>query len=308
MRFIFLSSFIAAVGYISTVASQPLDVPPPAVARCSSGDVAYTDKIRSDFSCLRVLYCWTVSVGKDQTWILPSYEVKFSSPADGCTSPSSMPRDECLGSFQKILDSCSAGAKISGGSHVWYGPDGACLKFSIEAKKIDVVETDVESHKEINEVDIGEGRYFCDRYMKLFDEARKGCLSTGCDVTKKACDSLTCVTIDGTTNRGLADKYKGYLDEFRAIIAGSCKETPYDNYFCRPDGNCSNNKRVKVQIPSFIGASTSKDGDSFVANYKLTFTGKETPGACELINSLLAAGIGTLPAGSLFNATLPFCT
>ena len=143
--------------------------------------------------------------------------------------------------------------------------------------------------------------------MKLFDKAKGDCLSVGCDVNKKACDSHACVTIDGTTNQGVDDKFKDYLAQLRDVIAGACKAKGYVDYFCTPNGICSNNKRVKVEIPSFIGSSTSKDGDVFVANYKVTFSEKEKKSSCEHVTSLVSAGIGALPGGSLLGSTSLLC-
>lgn len=103
------------------------------------------------------------------------------------------------------------------------------------------------------------------------------------------------------------DKFKGYLAQLRDVIVGSCKEKEYVDYFCTPNGSCSNNKRVKVEIPSFIGSSKSKNGDTFVANYKVTFSEKQQKSSGEHVTSLVSAGISTLPGGSLLGATSLLC-
>lgn len=136
--------------------------------------------------------------------------------------------------------------------------------------------TEVEFHPEINEVDLGESLCSFGSYMKLFDKAKGNCLSVRCDVNKKACDKHSCVSIDGTTNQGVDDKFKDYLDQLRDVIARCCKEEKYVDWHCSPDEICSNkNKRIKVQISSFIGPSTSKHGEIIVANYKVTSSEKE---------------------------------
>ncbi|RFN53892.1 hypothetical protein FIE12Z_1806 [Fusarium flagelliforme] len=169
------------------------------------------------------------------------------------------------------------------------------------------IETDFQSHPELNGVVIGKGLYSCNHYMKLFDKAREGCLLVGCDVNKKVCDAHACVTIDGTTNQGVVGQFKGYLDDLRTVIAGSCKENHSNESYCTPSGTCSNNNRVKVQIPSFIGSSTAKYGVIFVANYKVTFSEKQKKSSCDIIKDLFNAGLGTLPGGSLFGATSILC-
>jgi len=305
MGFLFLSLFIAAVSQISAVASQPFELAPRANAVCSSGDVEYTDNNRILFEGLSKIYCLNEKP-KDLDWIAGDLKLLISTSADGCTAPATIQEKDCKESFKKIVDACSAGAKVSGGKYLWNGPDGTCLKYSLYARKIEVVNTTFESHPELNEVDIGAGLYSCDDYMKLFDEAKKGCLSVGCDVNKKACDSHACATIDGTTTQGVGDKFKDYLDQLRGVIAGSCKQETYDGTHYRPDGNGGNVKKVKVQIPSFIGSSTAKDG-AFVANFKVAFTEKAVKSSCDIATALLAAGVGVLPGGSLFGATSVAC-
>ncbi|CAG7559021.1 unnamed protein product [Fusarium equiseti] len=271
------------------------------------GDVEYTDTFKDMFTAWTARYCRSMQPGEHEGWTSGLFSVRFSSSADDCKAPSSMPEKECVESFKKSLDACSIGAKISGGVCTWKGPDGTCLKFYIDAEKIDRMATDVEFHPEINEVDLGESLYSCDSYMKLFDKAKGNCLSVVCDVNKKECDNHSCVSIDGTTNQGVDDKFKGYLDQLRTVIAGSCKEEKYVDWHCSPDGICSNNKRIKVQIPSFIGSSTSKDGEIFAPNYKVTFNEKEQKSSCETVTSLVSAGIGNLPSGSLLGATSLLC-
>ncbi|KAF4965255.1 hypothetical protein FSARC_6934 [Fusarium sarcochroum] len=283
MGLFLLSLLVAAVGQISTVASQPPELATRADGLCSAGEVEFTNKTAGNF------------------W------VKISSTADGCAAPASMPENECKDSFKNSIDAYSVGSKISGGNSIWTGPDGNCLKFSIHAEPREILKTDIEFHAELNEVDIGEGLYSCDDYMELFDKAKEYCLSIGCDVNNKACDAQTCVTIDGTTNQGVDDKFKGYLDQLRGVIGGSCKRKAYTKYQCTPDGICSNINRVRVQIPSFLGSSTAKDEDTFVANYKVTFSQSETKSSCEIVTALVSAGIGSLPGGSLLGATVLLC-
>ncbi|KAH7247851.1 hypothetical protein B0J15DRAFT_563251 [Fusarium solani] len=308
MGFFLLSLLVAAVGQTSTVASQPLELAPRADDLCSAGEVEFTDTVRDMFTGFTSNYCRLHKPGEEETWSTGNFWVTISSSADGCAAPASMPENECKDSFKKSIDACSVGSKISGGNSLWTGPDGTCLKFSMHAEPLEVeaLKTDIEFHAELNEVDVGEGLYSCDDYMKLFDSAKEACLSIGCDVNKKACDDQTCVTIDGTTNQGVDDKFKGYLDQLRGVIAGSCKTEAYEDYYCTPNGVCSTNKRVKVQIPSFLGSSTAKDEDTFVANYKVTFTQKETKSSCDIVTALRWAGKSCLIArveGS-FNAPL----
>ncbi|RSL45510.1 hypothetical protein CEP54_014231 [Fusarium duplospermum] len=208
-------------------------------------------------------------------WTQPSNPYQYFQPVHGTT----MMRHSVPTAY----------SRFTGTSSLWTGPDGTCLKFSTHAEPIEVLKTDIVAHEEINEVDVGEGLYSCDDYMKLFDLAKEGCTPVGCVTENKACDDQTCVTIDGTTNQGVDDKFKGYLDQLRGVIAGSCKTEAYQDYYCTPNGVCSTNKRVKVQIPSFIGSSTSKDKGLFVANYKVTFTQKERKSACDIITALLSA-------------------
>lgn len=149
-------------------------------------------------------------------------------------------------------------------------------------------------HPKYSEVDIGEGLYSCDDYMKLYDKAKDDCISTGCSVTDKACDTQACAAIDGTTNQGIGDDFKDYLDQLRIVVKGSCKEDKYDDYNCNPSGGCANVKRVRVQIPSLIGTSTAANGGKFLANYKVTFD-QEKASTCETITTLVSAGLGALP-------------
>ncbi|KAF4985637.1 hypothetical protein FDECE_16420 [Fusarium decemcellulare] len=299
MGFSLFSLLIAAVGQISKVASQPLDLAPRADDLCSAGEVEFTDTVRDMLTGFTSNYCRFNKPGEEQPWTTGIFSLTISSSADGCATPASMPENECKDSFKKSIEACSVGSKISGGNSLWTGPDGTCLKFSMhmEPREVEVLKTDIEFHAELNEVDIGEGLYSCDDYMKLFDEAKEDCLSIGCDVNKKACDAQTCVTIDGTTNQGVDDKFKGYLDQLRGVIAGSCKTETYIKYHCNPGGICSNVKRVKVQIPSFLGSSTAKNGDTFVANYKATFTQSETKSSCEIVTAL--SGTRPIPASAL---------
>ncbi|KAJ5823897.1 hypothetical protein N7447_006237 [Penicillium robsamsonii] len=169
------------------------------------------------------------------------------------------------------------------------------------------LKTDVAFHPEYSEVDIGEGLYSCGDYMKLYDKAKEDCLSIGCAVTKEACDHQVCTAIDGTAIQGEID-FKKYLDQLRIIVKGSCKEDKYVDSYCTPSGTCSNVKRVRVQIPSFLGTSTTANSGKFLTNYKVTFSKKETKSTCETITTLLSAGLGTLPGGSLFGATTLMCT
>ncbi|KAJ5469221.1 hypothetical protein N7475_006973 [Penicillium sp. IBT 31633x] len=169
------------------------------------------------------------------------------------------------------------------------------------------LKTDVEFHAEYSEVDIGEGLYSCDDYIKLYDKAKEDCLSIGCSVTNEACDGHVCTVIDGTSNWGVRDDFKDYLDQLRTVVKGSCKEDKYDDYNCTPSGTCSNVKRVRVQIPSFLGTATAANSGKFLANFKVTFTKKETKSTCETITTLVSAGLGSLPGGSLFGATALAC-
>ncbi|KAF4958836.1 hypothetical protein FGADI_2180 [Fusarium gaditjirri] len=307
MGFFLLSLLIGAVGQIGTAASKPLELAPRADRLCSSGEVEYTDQARDMFTGFSSSYCMLKKPGEEQTWTTGYFWVSISSSADGCAAPASLPENECKDSFKKIIDDCSTGAMISGGNYLWTGPDGTCLKFSIHAEPIERVKTDIEFHPELNEVDIGEGLYSCDDYMKLFDKAKGDCLSVGCAVDKKACDTETCVAIDGTVSAGVDDKFKGYLDQLRGVIAGSCKTEKYTEYYCTPDGICSNVRRVKVQIPSFLGSSTVNNKDDFIANYKVTFSENEKKSSCDIVTALVSAGIGNLPGGSLLGATSILC-
>ncbi|KAM0414594.1 hypothetical protein ACHAPT_013566 [Fusarium lateritium] len=308
MGFFLLPLLVAAVGQISTVASKPVELAPRDDDLCTAGEVEYTETVRDMFTGFTSNYCHFHKPGEEGGWTTGFFTLKITSSSDGCTAPDSWSEDECKDTFKKTIDACSIGSKISGGTSLWNGPDGTCLKFSLHADPIEVLKTDVAFHDELNEVDLGEGLYSCDNYMKLFDEAKEDCLSTGCDVNRKACDVQTCVTIDGTTNQGVDDKFKGYLDELRGLVAGSCKEEPYEDWYCTPNGICSTNKRVKVQIPTFIGSSTAKDEDTFVANYKVTFSKQETKSDCETVTALLSAGVGVLPFGSLLGSTSLLCS
>ncbi|KAF9889652.1 hypothetical protein FE257_007160 [Aspergillus nanangensis] len=169
------------------------------------------------------------------------------------------------------------------------------------------LKTDVEFHPEYSEVDIGEGLYSCDDYMKLYDKAKEDCLSIGCSVTNEACDDQVCTAIDGTTNQGVEDDFKDYLDQLRTVVKGSCKEDKYVDSYCTPAGICSNVNRVRVQIPAFLGTSTAANSGKFLANYKVTFTKKETKSTCQTLTTLISAGLGALPGGSLFGATALAC-
>lgn len=170
------------------------------------------------------------------------------------------------------------------------------------------LKTDVEFHPEYNEVDIGEGLYSCDDYMKLYDQVKDDCLSIGCSVTNEVCDEQACAAIDGTTNQGVEDKFKDYLDQLGTVVEGSCKEEEYEDYNCSPGGICSTVPRVRVQIPSFMGTSTAGDDGSFVANYKVTFSKNGQDSSCETITTLISAGLGGLPGGSLLGATSLACS
>ncbi|RSL56824.1 hypothetical protein CEP53_006661 [Fusarium sp. AF-6] len=308
MDFFLLSLLVAAVGQISTVASHPLELAPRADDLCSAGEIEFTDTVKEMFTGFTSHYCQKNTPGDEETWSTEDFSMKISSSADGCTAPASMPENECKDSFKKSIDACSVGDKISGGKSHWNGPNGTCLKFSIHLEPIEaeVLKTDIEYHAELNEVAVGEGLYSCDDYMKLFDKVREDCLGTGCEVSKKACDSHTCVTIDGTTSAGMKDKFKGYLDQLRSVVAGSCKTEAYQDHFCTPNGVCSTNKRVKVQIPSLLGSSTAQ-GKHFVANYKVAFTKQERKSECDIIEALVNAGLGALPGGSLLGSITLFC-
>ncbi|KAI8670424.1 hypothetical protein NCS57_00513500 [Fusarium keratoplasticum] len=307
MGFFLLPLLVAAVGQIGTVASQPLELAPRADNLCSSGDVEFIDLVKEMFTGFSMSYCKNDKPLEEQTWSTPLFWVTISSSADGCTAPAEMPVDACLDAFKQSFDACGVGSKISGTNFLWNGPDGTCLKFTTKTEGIERLETKVSHNEDLNEVDIGEGLYSCDDYMKLFDKAKDECLATGCDVNRKACDDLTCVTIDGTANTGLEDKFKNYLNDLRTFIAATCKAEAYTDSFCTPNGVCSSNKKVKVQIPSFIGTSTSKNDDIFVANYKVTFSQKALKAGCDIVATLVGAGVGILPFGSLLGSTNVLC-
>ncbi|KAM0227387.1 hypothetical protein ACHAPO_011573 [Fusarium lateritium] len=279
-----------ALGQISMVASQPLELALRADKLCSSGDVEFTDLTIDMFTGFAMSYCKNHKLGDDADWSTGLFNVNFTSSTDGCLASTSMSEQACMDSFNKIIDSCPVGSKISGGKSVWTllpllpGPNVHCIKFSIQTEKLEVLKTDFAFHLELNQVDIGKDLYSCDDYMKLFDSAKKDCLS------------------------GVDDTFKGYLDQLRGVIAGSCEAKPYEEYSCGgPGHSCGNAKRVKVKIPSFIGASTAKGDETFVANYKVSFTQSQVKSPCDVAMGLLSAGIGTLPLGSLFDATSIAC-
>lgn len=169
------------------------------------------------------------------------------------------------------------------------------------------LKTDIEFDPTYNEVDIGEGLYSCDDFMVLFDTVRDDCLSIGCDVNNEVCDEQACSSIDGTTTSGVDDKFKDYLYDLGDAIKGSCKEEEYEDSQCSPSGICNTTKRVKVQIPSFLGTSTAADDGTFIANYKVTFSKNEQDSTCDTITGMIQAGLGHLPGGSLLGSTSLLC-
>ncbi|KAL6918663.1 hypothetical protein FSST1_002689 [Fusarium sambucinum] len=203
---ILLSLLVMALGQISMVASQPLELALRADKLCSSGDVEFTDLTRDMFTGFAMSYCKNHKLGDDADWSTGLFNVNFTLLTDGCLASASMSEQACMDSFNKIIDSCSVGSKISGGKSVWTllpllpGPNVHCIKFSIQTEKLEVLKPDFAFHLELNQVDIGKDLYSCDDYMKLFDSAKKECLSVRYDVNKKTCDQHTCVTIGGTTN------------------------------------------------------------------------------------------------------------